>query len=474
MKLINQIKVLGAAIILLVVLVQYPSITQTTSIDNHLFEAAEKEALTDKQKLKLFTNLIYERSTDKKIKTLDQLDENWSPEYIPVLVEFLRLETDRVFLKEIGSLLVEKTGEKYGRDPLSWLEWLWDRDAVYGEYYGDFKATYYQYIDPKFKKYFLNRGATAKIRLDEIVWGGVKQDGIPPLRQPKLLKAEEASYLRNSDVVFGAYINGVAKAYPKRILAWHELFVDDFGKAKIAGVYCTLCGTVIAYDMVNNGKYHDLGTSGFLYRSNKLMYDRKTQSLWNTIEGSPVVGPLSDKNIVLETYSIVTTTWGEWKKTHPDTEVLSLDTGHSRDYSEGAAYSDYFATDRLMFPVPSLDNKLKNKAEVLIIRAPNYRQDPLAISIDYLRKKKWYQGKIQGTDFVVIADKTGAARAFETNGIEFASFKKGQIIDKKGVAWRLEKDKLVSSDNQTLTQLSSHNIFWFAWFNSYPNTRLVK
>jgi len=144
-----------------------------------------------------------------------------------------------------------------------------------------------------------------------------------------------------------------------------------------------------------------------------------------------------------------------------------------RDYSEGAAYSDYFATDELMFPVPKADNRLANKAEVLIIRAPNYRQDPLAISIEYLRRKKWYRGKIKDTNFIVLADKSGV-RAFDTQKIDMVNFKKGQLKDAAGNTWQIKGNELVSSNNQVLPQLDSHNIFWFAWFNSYPETRLVK
>ena len=113
-------------------------------------------------------------------------------------------------------------------------------------------------------------------------WGGVKQDGIPPLRQPNMVSAAEADYLQNDNVVFGIAINGDARAYPKRILAWHEMFIDNIGGIDFAGVYCTLCGAVILYKTRHEGIEHKLGTSGFLYRSNKLMYDQDTQSLWNT------------------------------------------------------------------------------------------------------------------------------------------------------------------------------------------------
>ena len=94
------------------------------------------------------------------------------------------------------------------------------------------------------------------------------------------------------------------------------------------------------------------------------MYDKKTQSLWNTFKGIPVIGQLVDKDIVLEKGSVVTTTWGEWKKRHPDTTVLSLDTGYNMNYDEGEAYKSYFATDDLMFAVPKLDNRLKTWVDI--------------------------------------------------------------------------------------------------------------
>ena len=192
-----------------------------------------------------------------------------------------------------------------------------------------------------------------------------------------MIPAGEAEYLRDSNVVFGLEVEGDARAYPKRILAWHEMFVDEVGGVPVAGVYCTLCGSMILYETVHDGVAYELGTSGFLYRSNKLMYDRATQSLWNTIWGRPVIGPLADRAIELKRRSVVTTTWGEWKRRHPETTVLSLETGHRRDYSEGAAYREYFATDELMFNVPQLDRRLRNKDEVLALVFSEYPDQPL-------------------------------------------------------------------------------------------------
>jgi len=411
---------------------------------------------------------------DKKFDSnaLKALENNWEDGMIAPLTEIMRFGNSTIQAYKINDFLRDKKGEEnYGF--FDWMKWTWDNKPPVEPYYFELKAYVHEHIDDKFPKYFEGRSEQASIRLEEVVWGGVKQDGIPPLRNPKLLNANEADYLADSDVVFGAYINGVAKAYPKRILAWHEMFIDNFGDDLICGVYCTLCGTVIAYDTKHNGTTYHLGTSGFLYRSNKLMYDNATQSLWNTIEGKPVIGPLVDKGIELSSHSVVTTTWGEWKQLHPNTTVLSLDTGHRRDYGEGVAYHNYFATDQLMFNVPKLDKRLLNKDEVLIVRAEGYQNDPLAIAAKYLKKHPIYADKIGDTAFVVFTDKSGANRVYQTNGQIFDKKKGNTIIDNLGTKWELTEEQLIAENGQVLKRLPYHRIFWFAWFNTYENTRLV-
>jgi len=171
---------------------------------------------------------------------------------------------------------------------------------------------------------------------------------------------------------------------------------------------------------------------------------------------------------------VVTTTWGAWKSQHPLTTVLSLDTGHRRDYGDGVAYNEYFATDALMFPVPLDDNRLKNKDEVLIVRTPKYDEDPTAIAIKYLKKKSWKQLQIGGTNVVVYANKDGSARAYAAGNQKFTKVNNGKLIDKQGREWTPYESELVSEDGVQLGRLPSHNIFWFAWYNTYPKTRLIK
>lgn len=402
------------------------------------------------------------------------LEENWEPAFHAPLLEIIRMSPDRGIRNKLFAMLEKRTGKEFGPDLGSWYQWLWENPPTYQASYFEFKANLYAHIDERFYGYFSGRSSQSAIRLDEVAWGGVKQDGIPPLRQPKMVDAGAAAYLGPRDVVFGIQVNGEAHAYPKRILAWHELFVNEIGGIEIAGVYCTLCGTVIAYETEHQGIPFDLGTSGFLYRSNKLMYDEVTQSLWSTVLGTPVIGPLTQMEIDLKSHSVVTTTWNAWREKHPDTKVLSLETGYERNYDEGEAYREYFATDQLMFDVPLKDDRLANKDEVLIVRAPGYQRDPLALAAKFLDRHPVYQDQIGDTGFVVITDQSGANRAYERRDVSFRKkLKAGVIEDTEGNTWTLTESALVSAAGKSLNRLPYHRIFWFAWYNTYPKTRLV-
>ena len=407
-------------------------------------------------------------------ETMDKIVRTWQPGYAVMALEILYFSRQPAVRKFLVATLEEKTGQRFGQDTQRWYEWIWSQPAQDHPHYAEFKSRLYRFIDPKFGGYFAD-DRTSNIRLDEVRWGGVRQDGIPPLRSPKMISAADADYLGDKNIIFGLEVNGDVRAYPKRILAWHEMFTDTVGGVPVAGVYCTLCGTVILYETELDGVQYELGTSGFLYRSNKLMYDKATQSLWNTIWGHPAIGPLADEDIQLERRSVVTTTWGEWRRRHPDTRVLSLDTGHERDYSEGAAYREYFATDELMFNVPKLDRRLKNKDEVLTLVQDGATTETLAISADFLTRKKIYHDRIADIDFVVLTDRSGANRVYRTGGIRFTSWDRDrEAEDENGTTWKLHEDRLVAGDGRELERLAAQRAFWFGWYAAFPDTRLVK
>ncbi len=406
--------------------------------------------------------------------SLKRIRTGWRREYTAMMLETVGFVPSRDVQRGIVSLLAEVSGKPAGGGLDDWYWWLWSTEPAAHPDYAEFKAGLYEQVDPRFREYFAGR-PKALIRLDEIRWGGVWRDGIPPLVKPKMIRAREARYLDGGDIVFGVAIDGDVRAYPKRILAWHEMVRDTIAGRPLNGVYCTLCGAMVLYDVTVGGVHHELGTSGFLYRSNKLMYDHATKSLWSSLTGTPVVGPLAGKGIELKPLHVVTTTWKEWSKRHPQTLVLSLDTGHQRDYSEGAAYREYFATDALMFGVPKLDARLTNKAEVLALRFPAAPDQQLAIAANFLRANRVHHDRLGGQEFVVLTDASGANRVYETAGIRFESWDGDSAArDRSGAAWKLTEDKLTGPGGKVLERLPAHRAFWFGWHAAYPATRLVK
>ena len=218
------------------------------------------------------------------------------------------------------------------------------------------------------------------------------------------------------------------------------------------------------------GEHHKFGTSGFLYRSSKLMYDQQTVSLWSTLQGEPVVGPLVGKGIRLKRRHVVTTTWGEWRGRHPETVVLSNDTGHVRDYGEGVAYRDYFATDELKYLIPKTDDRLRNKAPVLIV---GEGFDRVAITTEFLTHHPVYHDTIGDTNVVVLTSNMAAHRAYIADNVRFQTWDDdSRAVDSEGNSWTVTEAALKQGDRE-LKRAPAHRAFWFGWQAQFPDTRLV-
>jgi hypothetical protein len=423
-----------------------------------------------------------------------EIAAGWKDGYAPMLVDLLDIVlrtrdlNRQTFMQpsRFVEFVEQQTGQPFGEDIERWREWEWSQPYAPHPRYGEFKGRLYAMLDPRFVVFFRS-DATPRIRLDEIVWGGVSINGIPPLDHPKLVAAADATYLDDSNVVFGISVGGEARAYPKRILAWHELALDRVGGRELAIVYCTLCGTVIPFDAQAGGKVLTFGTSGLLYRSNKLMFDHETASLWSSLTGEPVVGPLVKLKLRLTPLPVVTTTWGEWRGRHPDTRVLSLDTGFTRDYSEGAAYRAYFGTDELMFGVALRDGRLPNKAEVLVVRstapaeaasaAASPTSPPFAISTALLRERPVLNTEVAGTSVVVITSAAGASRVYASQSYRFVSVgEDGTLLDAAGKAWVVDEDAVTATFDADirLPRLPAHRAFWFGWYAQHPDTVLLQ
>ncbi len=412
------------------------------------------------------------KQTPTRLESLEALESNWDINLVPFIRDSLTLvPADDPRNAVLWQLLKRMTGQSFRSDTLRAAQWLWKQEFTMHPDYPEFKAAVHAPIDPRFQWWFY-RGMAHTIRLDEIMWRGVKVDGIPPLNHPSVISAEEATYLGKKNIVFGIYINGEARAYPKRVLAWHEMTNDTVGGMDLTLVYCTLCGAAILYDQQVGDRQFEFGTSGFLYRSNKLMYDRETRSLWSALEGVPVTGKLVGSGLRLKRLPIVTTTWGAWRKAHPETRVLSLETGHQRDYGEGVAYRDYFATDRLMFPVPFDDKRLKNKREVLAVILG---REPVAFDTSFLEKHALHHDTVGRRNIVILTDSSGANRVYDAKGVTFSKWdRKVTLVDQEGQTWQVTENALLGPTGHQLDRLAAHRAFWFGWHAQFPQSRLVR
>lgn len=200
---------------------------------------------------------------------------------------------------------------------------------------------------------------------EEILPGGPPRDGIPTLTSPKFLPASRADFLRPGDRVIGVVLGDEAKAYPIRILNWHEIVNDKIGGKDVVITYCPLCGTGMVFDAVVEGKRHVFGVSGLLYQSDVLLYDRETESLWSQLMMQAVTGTRKGTKLVL--IPATHTTWEAWRKRHPKTLVLSTETGHSRDYTQDP-YLGYDLSRDLYFPVRHWDDRYHPKTWTFAIK----------------------------------------------------------------------------------------------------------
>jgi len=203
------------------------------------------------------------------------------------------------------------------------------------------------------------------VPLDQILSGGPPKDGIPAILHPVFINATEASFLNEQDRILGVVEGVEAKAYPIKILNWHEIVNDTLAGKPVVVTYCPLCGTGMGFHPVVNGRLLTFGVSGLLYQSDMVMYDHQSESLWSQISMEAIVGTMV--GTTLKPIFLEHTTWREWRRTHPTTQVLSTKTGFVRDYQRDP-YLGYAQRADLMFPISQTDSRFPAKAWVLGVK----------------------------------------------------------------------------------------------------------
>lgn len=201
---------------------------------------------------------------------------------------------------------------------------------------------------------------------DAIHSGGPTKDGIPSLTEPPHAPVGGADFLPDDARVVGVNLGPEARAYPIGVLNWHEIINDTLGGTPIAVIYCPLCDSVSVVDRRLDDATLEFGVSGLLTNSNVLLYDRTTDGLWSQVKLEAISGPHAGRALRhLGDWSIGS--FGDWKASNPGGTVVTLDTGHRRDYTRNP-YGAYFLSDQLMFPAEPLDETLPRKTPVLGVR----------------------------------------------------------------------------------------------------------
>lgn len=315
------------------------------------------------------------------------------------------------------------------------------------------------------------------IPVNQVFDGGPGKDGIPALDKPVLIDANEASYLNNEDLVIGIQFGNDARAYPHKILDWHEIINDSNGSHHYAITYCPLTGTGIAWNREINNEITTFGVSGLLYNSNLIPYDRLTDSNRSQIRLDCVNGSLRGSKA--ETYNVVETSWGTWKSMYPSTRVVSTNTGHSRNYQR-YPYGDYRTNhNNMIFPISIDDRRLERKARVLgVLTDQGEKAYPMSafsggnnLIIDEIGSKKII---VVGNTFQNYAAAFELPESIAPEELKYVSNDGSFVLrNDSGTKWDIfgrptASDEIVPS----LTPVPSFIGYWFSWGTFYRDIEI--
>jgi hypothetical protein len=313
------------------------------------------------------------------------------------------------------------------------------------------------------------------VPLDEIVGGGPPPDGIPSIDKPKFTSVQEADkMLEDSELVVGLNINEDIRAYPLQILVWHEIVNDNVGGVPVAVTYCPLCFTNQIFNRtLEDGNVVEFGTSGKLYNSNLVMYDRTSNSLWSQALAQGIVGKYAGVNLQRIPFDVAN--WKEWKGLYPESKVLSRDTGSIRPYGADP-YGDYYTNSEVLFPISNKDDRLGLKEIVIGLENNGLYK---AYKLQDVEDKKVINDVINNRSIVLFSSFPFMVRAFNP------------VVDDQTLQFKYDSQNNTFADIQTesewnfeglaingelkgkeLDRLPYDQGYWFEWVAFHPDTEL--
>ncbi len=305
--------------------------------------------------------------------------------------------------------------------------------------------------------------------------GGPGKDGIPSVDSPKFAAIENTQYLRDNELVLVRKSGNVVRVYPHQVLDWHEIINDQTSNDKLAVSYCPLTGSGMGWNReLYDGYVTTFGVSGLLYKSNLMPYDRRSNSTWSQLRLDCVNGSLIGTEAKF--IQLVETNWKTVKIMYPSAEVLTTDTGFERPYGV-YPYGDYKESDRLIFTVGIVDDRLDRKERVLALINDNaskvYRFE------DFEDGTKIIEDNIGNHDYIIIGNKTQnyiVAFLKPEGDISFSSLTNaGDIImeDSLGNKWNIFGEAVDGPDSgMILTSPVNFIAYWFSVAAFYPEVEI--
>ena len=275
--------------------------------------------------------------------------------------------------------------------------------------------------------------ATKKtVPFDKLMQGCPARDCIPSIDNPRYVAANAADHVGDDDLVITLAYKGEHFAFPTRVLDHHEIVNDTFAGVPLAITWCPLCGSAVGIERTVGGAVTTFGVSGVLYNSDLVLYDRATGTLWDQIEAKGIVGPGTNEHLTLVPVSM--SKWSKWKSKHPDTLVLSTDTGFDEDYTQDR-YAEYRDSTRLFMPVSAEDDRVHAKT---VVYGFSLGDLDVAITESMLPANGGFAGKVGGELAVITRHDDGSVS--------------------------------MRRDGQTHYPI---RLFWFAWYTFHPETDLI-
>lgn len=316
-------------------------------------------------------------------------------------------------------------------------------------------------------------GTRYTVHPSELIQGCPGMDCIPSIDNPDFESREEADeWMRSEDLVIGLEVENESKAYPLRILNKHEIVNDRVAGEPVVVTYCPLCRSGVTYSREVNGEILEFGVSGKLRNANLIMYDRGTETYWSQIGGNAIIGPRTPQELQLKFSSI--TEWKDWKKGHPDTEVLSRKTGiYPVSSYDSNPYSGYAQREGVGFDVQEVDGRLRSKELVHGISIENGSK---AYPETAIENERVIQDSVNGEPIIIFKrpdDGSVTAYSRKINGetLEF-TLQEDALVDQNGDRWSFNGEKI--GEEEELRNIVPRGFYWFAWSKFHPETKVYK